>query len=159
MVLLSHFPRPFQHYRPRSHKVYGVVCITVDDRVLLVRGRQTGIWSFPKGHLKSGEVGQDCALRELREETGVVLPRNEFTFSKKLYAGEYFFYRVDEALPIEIQDDSEVLVAEWVPLAELDSLHGNVDVVNLLGRLRRECNNDINEFFADKNTYIDTCSA
>ena len=94
-------------------------------------------------------MGHECALRELREETGVVLPRYEFQFSKKLYAGEYFFYKVDETLPIEISDTSEVLAAAWVPLRDLETLHGNVDVVNLMMRLRRESDGAIQEFFGE----------
>lgn len=123
--------------------------MTDDERILLVRGRKTGIWSFPKGHLQGGEMGHDCALRELREETGVVLPRHEYLFSKKLYAGEYFFYKVEEALPIHVQDASEVLDAAWVPMREMTEIHGNVDVVNLLMRLRRESDRAIQEFFVE----------
>ncbi|MEP6729221.1 MAG: NUDIX domain-containing protein [bacterium] len=28
-------------------------------------------WGFPKGHLEDGELAQDAALREVREETGI----------------------------------------------------------------------------------------
>lgn len=45
-----------------------------DGRVLLVRStaRNAIEWVLPKGHIESGENAEDAALRELREEAGVV---------------------------------------------------------------------------------------
>lgn len=43
------------------------------DKVLLIRRNQEplkGQWSIPGGRQKVGETIRDCALRELREETG-----------------------------------------------------------------------------------------
>lgn len=51
----------------------GVVCLR-DDQVLLVRrGRppRLGEWSLPGGRLEWGETLAACAVREVREETGV----------------------------------------------------------------------------------------
>jgi bis(5'-nucleosidyl)-tetraphosphatase len=41
--------------------------------VLLVRAkRDPTIWIFPKGHIERGETAEDAALRETREEAGIV---------------------------------------------------------------------------------------
>lgn len=40
-------------------------------KFLLVR-HNVGHWSFPKGHPENGETETESALRELREETGIV---------------------------------------------------------------------------------------
>lgn len=43
------------------------------QRLLLVRPRHgKREWIFPKGHLEEGESSEDAAIRELREEAGVV---------------------------------------------------------------------------------------
>ncbi len=39
--------------------------------VLLIRDAH-GNWGFPKGHVERGEDARDTALREVREETGIV---------------------------------------------------------------------------------------
>jgi 8-oxo-dGTP pyrophosphatase MutT (NUDIX family) len=47
-------------------------------RFLLLRGRDTGIWSFSKGHPEEEDAGNPMAtaLRETREETGYIVGRD-----------------------------------------------------------------------------------
>lgn len=39
--------------------------------LLLIKHRSGGHWSFPKGHVESGEDELQTALREIKEETGL----------------------------------------------------------------------------------------
>ena len=51
------------------------------DRVLLLRrshAHGSGAWSTPGGHLDHGESPEDCAIREVKEETAVDITRVEF---------------------------------------------------------------------------------
>ena len=54
-----------------------VGCLAVvrrGDKILLVQRAKppgAGKWGFPGGHLEMGETVQECAVRELREETGI----------------------------------------------------------------------------------------
>lgn len=41
-----------------------------DGEVLLVHRPKYGDWTFPKGKALDGETDEDCALREVEEETG-----------------------------------------------------------------------------------------
>jgi len=43
-----------------------------DGCVLLVHRPRYDDWTFPKGKADEGESDEDCALREVREETGLV---------------------------------------------------------------------------------------
>lgn len=53
----------------------GVQCIVRRGNQLLMvqrnRGFGTGTWCFPGGHLELDETLVECAIRELREETGI----------------------------------------------------------------------------------------
>ena len=42
-----------------------------DGRVAVVHRPKYDDWSFPKGKAKPGESDEDCALREIEEETGL----------------------------------------------------------------------------------------
>lgn len=46
-----------------------------EDGLLLIRRADNGVWSFPAGTMELGESIADCAVRELREETGLVVPQ------------------------------------------------------------------------------------
>jgi 8-oxo-dGTP pyrophosphatase MutT (NUDIX family) len=52
----------------------GARCVLRDDagRVLLVRRSDDGTWSLPAGMMELGESLRDCAVREVREETGLI---------------------------------------------------------------------------------------
>jgi 8-oxo-dGTP diphosphatase len=51
----------------------GVICFRGDEVLLIKRGKppRHGDWSIPGGRLEWHEPVQACALRELKEETGV----------------------------------------------------------------------------------------
>ena len=115
------FPAPFAHYKPRSHKVYGVICMSTNHTILLVRGRQTNKWSFPKGHLKGSEMAHECALREFREETGILLEPNRFSKIIKLFAGEYYVYHTTE-MDVVPEDNSEICDAGWFTLRDIHAM-------------------------------------
>lgn len=120
------FPAAFSSYVPRHRKVYGCICISPNQKLLLVKGKG-GKWSLPKGHMEYKENDIQCALRELYEETGIQ-PQVSFSSYKKLAAGGYFiFHFVDEPTP-KPQDTNEIQDAKWFELHEIYSLNCNLDL-------------------------------
>jgi 8-oxo-dGTP pyrophosphatase MutT (NUDIX family) len=84
-----------------------------DLEILLVRARRTpDHWIFPKGHIEAGESAGEAALREAREEAGVlgdvvdrIDPPLIFRFGDDDIHVEYFLVKctggVDEHEPRE----------------------------------------------------------
>ncbi len=64
-----------------EHPLIGVGSIIIeDDRVLLVKRAHPpiqGQWSIPGGVLEVGEMIRDAAIREAREETGLIVEPGE----------------------------------------------------------------------------------
>ena len=58
--------------------------IVRDGRVAVVHRPKYDDWSFPKGKAKPGENDEECALREMEEETGLRVQLGE-----ELQATEY----------------------------------------------------------------------
>jgi mRNA-decapping enzyme subunit 2 len=123
-------------------KVFGAICVNSLGEVLLVRGKQSNKWSFPKGHCKNNETDIQCALRELREETGVVLEGSYSSYHKLRGAG-YFVFAVDGTPETKIGDHWEIDEISWWPLTCLPRLDSNVDVSifrTLMKSMRSESN-------------------
>jgi len=149
---VSLMPNAFQSYKPRHMKVYGCILINNFGEVLLVRGRLSKKWSFPKGHCKRQETDFDCAKRELFEETGLIVETNHTSYHK-LKGGSYFVFPVSGRPSAIFTDHKEIETVQWWPLNCLPIADSNVDV-SIFRSLMRGMNDGTE--IAD---YIDTDEA
>jgi 8-oxo-dGTP pyrophosphatase MutT (NUDIX family) len=65
------------------------ILINENNEIYLGYSNQT--YQFPGGHLINGESLNDCLIREIKEETGIKLPYDNFTpfFHIKYYSKNY----------------------------------------------------------------------
>jgi len=100
------------------------------NETVVIRGRKSGKWSFPKGHGEYRESPLDACIRELKEETGIDMrgktPDDEIRFR----SGTYFVFFVGDRLPIVPVDVQEVIEAMWIPVNRLNYLVANKDLTS-----------------------------
>jgi 8-oxo-dGTP pyrophosphatase MutT (NUDIX family) len=126
---MNKWEKAWKSYIPLSRRVYGCICVSPNNKVLLVQGKYGAKkWSFPKGHREIDDITPlQCALREMKEETGLTLHEN-FIGTKRFRAGEYFLF----LLPVEYtpcpEDKNEIECAKWFTLEEIMKMNKNVDV-------------------------------
>ena len=62
--------------KKKRRKCCGGIILNIDKQntiyVLVVLGRMSKKWGLPKGGLEEEETYEECALREIREETGLL---------------------------------------------------------------------------------------
>lgn len=113
-------------------QVYGSIYISRSNKILLVRGRKSDKWSFPKGHPKKGETAFQCAKRETFEEVGLELP---LFFEKLIHlrTGSYYLVRHRE-VTCTTQDPNEVEEIGWFSYKQIrtKNMDVNVDVNTFL---------------------------
>lgn len=116
--------------------------LTVDDngRLLITRRhpdkRYGGLWECSGGAALAGEDSLTCAVRELREETGLSAPASALrllgdTRSATCILDTYLYRPGTNPGPLTLQE-SEVTDARWVLAGELVSLIRKGEVVPTL---------------------------
>lgn len=129
-------------------------CIVItrepEPKVLLIeRGDEPfkGCWAFPGGFLNMDETAEQCAIRELEEETGLAINtiHQVGAYSKvdrdprgRTITIAYLAI-IDSPLPVVGQDDAAT--AQWFPLSDLPRLafdHADImqDAKNLYYNLK-----------------------
>jgi 8-oxo-dGTP pyrophosphatase MutT (NUDIX family) len=95
---------------------------------IIVKGRKSQKWSFPKGHGNREEKPVDACIRELKEEAGIdmtnVKPDDEVRFN----SGTYFIFYVKERLVLQPLDVEEIEEAMWVSISRIPYISSNKDL-------------------------------
>ena len=119
-----------------EHPIIGVGAIIIQEaRVLLVKRAHPpiqGQWSIPGGALEIGELVREAAVREAREETGLIVEPGELlgVFDRVLRDPEqcvqYHYVLIDflcKALGGELRAASDAAEVRWFTREELPALN------------------------------------
>lgn len=58
--------------------------IISDSKILLLKRAKTGLWGFPGGKVKIGESFENGLIREIGEETGIIVRKNDLRIHKAI---------------------------------------------------------------------------
>lgn len=95
--------------------------ILIDEsmsKILLVKTFKSESWMFPSGKMEAGECMENCAIREVFEETGFdisnIIDSNLFIQHKKPIRRKlYLIKNVPESFPMEPRVNNEIVACEW----------------------------------------------
>ncbi len=114
-----------------------------EARILLVKNHNGKCWTFPKGHIESGEKEEETALREIMEETGLkveIIPgfRRISTyrpFGKIRKTAVFFLARADRS--VVNRQQSEIDYYLWVSPDEALKMCRHENDVKILKEVRK----------------------
>lgn len=117
----------------------GAIVRDADDRLLVIRrGHEpaVGSWSLPGGRVEPGESARAAVVREVAEETGLVVAVHELIGTIHVSAGAGVQYRVDDYAATvtggALQAGDDAIDARWVTPAELELLPTSPGLIAVL---------------------------
>ena len=105
---------------------------TTQDKVLIVQSRGH-LWGPPKGTLQYGESQRICAVREVKEETGLDISADSFTRAVNLSNKAIYFYMEAPETSVEVQShivDNDANGVGWIKIKCLQECvkNGNISL-------------------------------
>ena len=121
---------------PKPSSIHPAAAVALFDSandILLLRRKDNDKWTLPGGTLDFGESMTDCAIREVREETGLQIritgligtytdPHILIAYSDGEVRQEFTLVYAAEIESGELKIDEESKEAIWVPLASAINL-------------------------------------
>ncbi len=124
---------PYEYKYPRPALTADCVVITREEQpkiLLIERGYEPfkGCWAFSGGFMNMDETTEECAIRELEEETGLkvtdVHQIGAYSRVDRDPRGRTitvaYLAVIDQ--PVEVKGQDDAAKAEWFPLSDLPSL-------------------------------------
>jgi ADP-ribose pyrophosphatase YjhB (NUDIX family) len=102
-----------------------------EDRVLLVQSRGH-LWGPPKGTLNIGEQERHCAVREVKEETGLDISPDDFTKAVKIRNRAIYYYLEMDTCDINVQDSMEDNDANGITWMKMGCLENAISDGNIV---------------------------
>lgn len=125
---------PKERYNPkrRNYRKAGVfIYDPKTNKVLLVQSRGH-LWGPPKGTKELWETDIECAVREVKEETGIDVNPEYFTGQTDIRGRAVYYYLEMDSCDVDIQNsiyDNDANGITWIDVDCLESLIKNGNIV------------------------------
>ena len=130
-VVQTNTYKSVKRFYNRNYRKAGVfIYDPKEKRVLLVQSRGH-LWGPPKGSLNIDEKEIDCAIREVKEETGLNISNYNFSHCINIRNRAVYYYVEMNTCAINVQDDMEDNDANgitWIKVSCLENaiIDGNM---------------------------------
>jgi 8-oxo-dGTP diphosphatase len=145
---------------PKPNSIRSAAAVALfdsDGNILLLRRKDNDKWTMPGGTLDFGESLTYCAIREVREETGLQIritgligtytdPHILIAYSDGEVRQEFTFVYAAEIESGELKIDDESKEAAWVPLSSAVELP--------LAESQRRRLKDVVEYQKERQTFL-----
>ena len=106
------------------------------DRILLICQPEPQKWMIPGGGLEEGESDRDCCIREMAEETGVLVEPSDCLLEIAEYYGEekfvnrYFLCKPVGTTEMHLTESEKRLALEprWISVSEAETIFSRYDL-------------------------------
>ena len=102
-----------------------IVCHPDSSWYVLILKDMNDTWTFPKGMIEKGELVEEAAIREIKEEVGITNLKNLFPLTPIAYRYkrgriiqkevQYFVFLSQRLTKPKIQKEEGIREAQWVP--------------------------------------------
>lgn len=125
----------------------GVICNKTHNQIRVLLIKRKGFWDLPKGKLEEGESIEECAVREVEEETGVINVSiedflcetyHEYFEDETKYGKTTHWYSMKTGNPdfgFDPQAEEGITEMKWIDLAKAKSMVHFENLVTVLEKV------------------------
>lgn len=127
----------------RRRKKAGVfIYDPITNKILLIQSRGN-FWGPPKGTINYGETDIQCAIREVKEETGLIISKDDLVKSITISNNATYFYLEMNECDVFVQNhipENDANGIGWINLRCLEKFieNGNISLSNHCRIISRE---------------------
>lgn len=107
----------------------GIILINKEGYILLIKGKSSKKWGFPKGYIEKGETIEECAIREFNEETGLKFESNQILYDGIFTATNcqylIMYLQISNFKKVSKIDSNEILDVKWFKQKHIKNLDKN----------------------------------
>ncbi len=129
----------------KSIRRAGIIIINSKNQLLLVKGKHSKKWGYPKGVCEDNEDSRTCAMRETREEVGlkIQLPPNASCISV-IGTKLYIVFRDIQNCKIDLNEIDSVGLFTIDEIYKFNKFQTTASLKQSIPRLRRYMYSTIN---------------
>ncbi len=101
---------------------------SIDNKiyVIIVHGRSSFKWGLPKGGLEFNESHVECAMREIKEETGLMINLNTNHKRVRIHSTYYYIIKLSSKYTnMDPIDKQEIVDIKWIDINDIEKYKVN----------------------------------